>query len=149
MVSFDKLYSHFLSSISSYTLSQMQDYEIQAELSNLAERAIASFKFPKVPLTYTFNESEQMYYFDNNITQKELNVLLALMKVAWIEFQISKEERFQSLYYDDNVKTFSSANMMAQLNRMYENLSVAAKQAQYDYSRVASDGRPRIGDINV
>lgn len=149
MVSFDKLYSHFLSSISSYTLSQMQDFEIQAELANLAERAIASFKFPKMPLTYTFNESEQMYYFDNNITQKELNVLLALMKVAWIEFQISKEERFQSLYYDDNVKTFSSANMMAQLNRMYENLSAAAKQAQYDYSRVASDGRPRIGDINV
>ena len=149
MQSFDKLYSHFLSSISSYTLSQMQDFEIQAELANLAERAIANFKFPKVPLTYTFNVNEQMYYFDNNITQKELNVLLALMKVAWIEFQISKEERFQSLYYDDNVKTFSSANMMAQLNRMYENLQTAAKQAQYDYSRVASDGRPRIGDINV
>jgi hypothetical protein len=71
------------------------------------------------------------------------------MKVAWIEFQISKEERFQALYYDDNVKTFSSANVMAQLNRMYENLQAAAKQAQYDYSRVATDGRPRIGDINV
>ena len=70
------------------------------------------------------------------------------MKLAWVEFNLSKEEKLQTLYYDDNVRTFSAANMLAQLNRMHENFVSAAKQAEYDYSRIAVDGRPRIGDIN-
>jgi hypothetical protein len=153
MVTFNKLYAQFLSSISSYTLSQLSDDEIQAELFNLASRAIAAFKFPKVPLTYVEvenpNTGEIMPTFNEDISQKELNVLLAHMKVLWIEFQISKEERTINLYYDDNVRTFSAANMIAQLNRMYENFVIAAKRAEYDYGRVATDGKPRIGDINV
>lgn len=152
MVSFETLYNQFLSSISSYTLTQLSDDDIKAELFNLAVRAIAAFKFPKMPLTYSAQEDDYdglVHYFDNNVTQKELNVLLSHMKVYWIEFQISKEERLQTLYYDDNVRTFSSANMIAQLNRMYENFVEMTKKAEYDYSRVAVDGRPRVGDINV
>lgn len=152
MVTFDKLYAQFLSSVSSYTLSELSDEEIQAELFNLAERAIAAFKFPKVPLAYaeTYDPSlGTVVSFDNNVTQKEFNVLLSYMKVFWIEFQVSKEQLTLNQYYDDNVRTFSSANMLAQLNRMYENFVAAAKQAEYNYSRVATDGKPRIGDINV
>lgn len=152
MVSFETLYNQFLSSISSYTLSQLSDDDIKAELFNLAERAIAAFKFPKVSLTYSEQEDDYgglSHYFDNNVTQKELNVLIAHMKVYWIEFQISKEERLQTLYYDDNVRTFSTANMLAQLNRMYENFVKIAEKAEYNYSRIAADGRPRVGDINV
>jgi len=148
MVSFDILYSQFLSSISSYTLAQLSDSEIQEELFNFAVRAITSFKFPKVALTYTFNETEFQYYFDNNVTQKELNVILSYMKVAWIDYVISKEERFQNQYYDDNVRTFSIGNLLAQLNRLYENLVEKAKNDEYNYGRVNSSGKPRIGDLN-
>ena len=148
MVSFETLYNLFLSSISSYTLAQLTDEEVQAELFNLAVRAIAKFKFPKVPLTYTLNETDYQYYFDNEIGFRELEVLLSHMKVAWIEFQISKEERLTNQYYDSNVRTFSMGNIIAQLNRMYENFYSAAKQAEYNYSRVSAAGKPRIGDIN-
>lgn len=149
MLSFGVLYSQFLSSISSYTLAQLSDSEIEAELFNFARRAITTFKFPKIDLSYSLNETEQIYYFDNTPTQKELNVILSHMKVAWIDYVISKEERFQIQYYDDNVRTFSSANLIAQLNRLYENLAAKASKEEYDYSRVAADGKPRIGDINV
>ena len=43
MVSFETLYNLFLSSISSYTFAQLTDEEVQAELFNLAVRAIAKF----------------------------------------------------------------------------------------------------------
>ena len=148
MVSFGTLYSQFLSSISSYTLAQLSDDEIHAELFNFARRAITMFKFPKVALTYTYNEEEYMHYFDNNVTQRELNVILSYMKVAWIDYAISKEERFQTQYYDDNVRTFSVGNLLAQLNRLYENLLRKAKDEEYNYGRVAADGMPRVGDIN-
>lgn len=149
MVSFETLYNQFLSSISSYTLSQLSDDEIQAELFNLIQRAIGAFKFPKVSFAYSLNNSDYQYYFQDNVTQRELSVLLAWMKVYWVEFQISKEELLQVQYYDDNLRTFSTANLLAQLNRMYENFVNAAEKIEYDYSRIASDGKPRIGDINV
>lgn len=149
MVSFETLYNQFLSSISSYTLIQLSDDEIQAELYNLVNRAVGAFKFPKISLSSTFNSQQYQYYFDNSVSQKELNVLIALMKVYWVEYQISKEELLQNQYYDDNIRTFSTANLLAQLNRMYENFVNAAIKAEYDYSRIASDGKPRIGDINV
>lgn len=148
MVSFETLYNLFLSSISSYTFAQLTNEEVQAELFNFTMRAIAKFKFPKVPLTYSLNQEDYQYYFDNEIGPKEFEVLLSHMKVAWIEFQISKEERLTNQYYDSNVRTFSMGNIIAQLNRMYENFYSAAKQAEYNYSRVSTTGKPRIGDIN-
>lgn len=148
MVSFEPLYSQFLSSISSYTLAQLTDDEIQAELFNFAKRAITKFKFPKMELSYRLNETDYLYYFDNMVTQRELNVIISYMKVAWIDFIISKEERFQNQYYDDNVRTFSMGNILAQLNRLYENLIAAAKDEEYNYGRVNALGKPRIGDLN-
>lgn len=148
MVSFDILYSQFLSSISSITLSSLTDEEVKAELFNLAQRAMVKFRYPKIALTYSFNTDEQMYYFDNNVTQKELNIILAHMLVEWISFQISNEEKFKNQYYDKNVSTFSMGNLLAQLNRMYENFSKKAKDEEYNYYRVDIDGTPRIGKIN-
>lgn len=148
MVSFEKLYDQFLSTISSYTLAQLREDEVQAELFNFAINAIAKFKFPKVDLSYTLNEADFMYYFDNEVTQREFNVILAYMKVEWIGFQISIEERMQNQYYDDNVRTFSVGNLLAQLNRMYENFIEKARLEEYNYGRVNASGKPRIGDIN-
>jgi hypothetical protein len=148
MVAFELLYSQFLSSISSYTLAQLSDDEIQAELFNFAKRAITNFKFPKIDLSYTFDETTYTYSFDNAVTQKELNVILSYMKVAWIDFIISKEERFQGQYFDDNVRTFSMGNILAQLNRLYENLVAKAEREEYNYGRVNALGKPRIGDLN-
>lgn len=148
MTSFDTLYDQFLSSLSSESWATLSDEEIKEELFNLTVKAIGSFRFPRVPLTYLWNEDEQKHYFDNEITQREINVLLALMKVAWIDYQISREERFQNQYYDASVRTFSQANLLAQLNRMSENYRKEAKDTQYDYSRVNGRGRPKLGDFN-
>lgn len=148
MVTFDSLYSQFLSSISSFTLTELRDDEIQAELFNLAQRAIASFKFPRVSLEYELNQSTQIHYFTDEVGQKEFNVLLAYMKVYWIEFQLNHEQRFQNQYYDSTVRTFSAANLLAQLNRLYENFVLQAKRAEYNYGRVDREGRANLGNVN-
>jgi hypothetical protein len=54
----------------------------------LVERALVDFKFPKVPLTYEFEEqindntmeSYGYYFVSDSIGQKEFNVILARMK---------------------------------------------------------------------
>lgn len=148
-MSFDILYSQFLTTISSITLSKLSDEEIKAELFNLAVRAISTFMFPLVDLSYAYDETSEQYYFVNTVTQRELNVILAHMKVEWIGFQISKEEKFQNQYYDKTVSTFSMGNILAQLNRMYENFVIKANKTEYDYGRVDEYGKPRLGRINV
>ena len=77
------LYQLFLSTASSCTYVSLTDRELEHELSNLARRAIARFKFPKVSLEYAYdseldaNEDPRGYYFIDEVSMLELNVILA------------------------------------------------------------------------
>lgn len=87
------LYPLFLSSLNSCTYVQFTDQELQNELDNFARRAIAKFKFPKVDLSYEYDEEivdikkavierqAKGYYFINDITMREIIVLVSWMKV--------------------------------------------------------------------
>ena len=147
MTQFAVLYDQFLSTVSDTNLSKLTDEEIKAELYNLAIKAIARFKFPQIKLLYTSTVVGDVVTttFTNDVTQRELNVLLAHMKVSWIDFQISKTDKYQNLYYDSAVRTFSAGNLLAQLNRLHENFVKDAKAVEYDYGRVDAEGRARVG----
>lgn len=81
---FEEINRQLLNTMSSDTLAGMSDYEIDDTLAMLMFRAIADFRFPQVELTYDEdinpNLGTKRYYFVNDITQYEINVLIALMK---------------------------------------------------------------------
>lgn len=155
----DTLFPQFLSSIDSCTIAEYTDYDIQSELNKLAIRAIADFKFPRISLDYTWDDTENTditdiakgYYFDessDSVTQKEYNVILARMKQYWIEFQISAERNFQNVYYDRDIRLHSPGNTLDKLDKMYKTFTKQADKAEYNYYRVNSSGTPKWGDIN-
>ena len=155
MTSFEEIYDQSLSTLKSCTYADLDEDDLKAELYNLLVRAIASFRFPKIPLTYRVEEIpnfQGMLYkqgtFVNDIRQEEINVLLAYMKKYWMEFQISQENRFLNPYYDSNVKGYSPGNILSQLKNTYEIFSEEAEQANYNYSRVDLSGRPALGLLN-
>ena len=84
----ENLYPQFLQTIDSCTLSEFTNFEIQNQLAYLVKRALVDFKFPKMPLTYEFDETLNdntmepfgYYFVSNNVGQKEFNVILARMK---------------------------------------------------------------------
>jgi hypothetical protein len=84
MVYFEAINKQLLNTLNSSTLAGMSDYEIDETLALLMFRAIADFRFPQIQLVYQQeinpNLGLKKYYFTNNITQKEINVLIALMK---------------------------------------------------------------------
>ena len=155
------LYPLFLSTLSSCTLASFTDQELQDELDHLAIRAIAKFKFPKVDLSFSYDDSienntvptvEQKskgYYFINNVTIKEIRVILSWMKAYWLEYQLSKERNYENLYADKDVKAFSSGNLISSIEKAYNTFVTAARKDEEDYSRVNAEGRPAIGDVNV
>ena len=138
MVPFSTIYKQVLNTLKSNTIAQLHDYQIEEYLDSLLIRAIAAFRYPSIELTYsqTTVEGELVYAFDNDITQKEINVLLALMKLYWLEQQMDDESRFEDVYYDRDVKTFSRANMMKTLQDRFNLAEKQAEKAQYEYTRV-------------
>ena len=62
----------------------MTDPQITNELNSLARRAINTFKFPRISLSYSYETDETTgefkYYFNNNLTDKETAIILAWMK---------------------------------------------------------------------
>lgn len=153
MVYFEEINKQLLNTLNSSTLAGMSDYEIDETLALLMFRAIADFRFPQMELTYQQelnpNLGTKKYYFTNDITQKEINVLIALMKKYWLEQQLDSERNFEMLYYDKDVRTFSRGNIMQQLRTRYEDAKLAADQAQFDYGRVDSVlGTAAVGTVN-
>lgn len=140
MILFSTIHAQVLNTLKSNTFANMHDYQIEQYLDAVLLRAISDFRYPKIDLSYSQQEveGETVYVFDNDITQNEINVLLTLMKKHWLEQQLDDESRFQDVYYDRDVKTYSRGNMMKVLTERYELASKAAEKAQYDYSRVTN-----------
>lgn len=157
----DCLYPLFLSSLSSCTYLSISDSELQQELDHLALRAVARFKFPKVSLDFMYDNTiddntlpvverrEKGYYFINAVTMKEINVILAWMKVYWLEYQLSKEKAYNNNYTDKDVKSFSPGSLITSIEKAYSSFKSSARKEEEDYSRVTANGTPAIGDINV
>ena len=151
----EELFPQFLGTIDSCTILELTNYQIQSELNRLAIRAISDFKFPQIGLEYLYDDSENIetgedkgYYFVNDITQREYNVILARMKQYWVEYQISQERIFRNSYYDRDINSYSPGNMIDKLIKAYNTFKSAADTAEYNYGRVNTSKAPAIGDIN-
>lgn len=144
---FSDVYSKFLSTIKSCTLASFSPQEIEDELFDLLTLSISDFKFPKISLAYEYNEDEDEYYFVEELRDAEVRVLIAFMRANWVSYQLTQEKNFDNQYYDSTTRTYSKANMLAQLNKLHDSLLKIAKQTEYDYNRVALDGTPQIGKI--
>lgn len=147
MVPVRKLYEQFMSSLGSSFLLELTNEEIEKELHIWLIRALAKFKYPRVSLDITKGQNtDEQWYFVNEVTQKEFEVLLAYMKVYWFEYILANEKRFLLYYEDANLRLPSQGAIMTQLNRTFENATRAAKQAQTDYYK-EQDGAPQVGEI--
>lgn len=144
---FSDLHLQLLNTIQSDTLASMSDEDIARTLNLVLIRAIADFLFPRVSLDYERIPGEiEDYQFVEKITQKEINVILALSKKIWLEQQLDNENHLESVYYDKDVRTHSRANLLKQLNSRYQVAQEEVRLAQYNYSR-SLDNKPTVGDI--
>lgn len=150
------LFPQFLQSVDSCTLSDFTNFEIQNQLSYLVIRAVNDFKFPKTSLAYNFDENINeeteeafgYYFIEDEVGQKEFNVILARMKQYWIEFQISQERLFANAYYDRDIRLHSPGNTIDKLIKMYTTFKTSADIAEFNYGRVSVTGEAVLGDIN-
>ena len=147
---FTDLYSQVLGTLRSNSFAEMSDDQLTNYFDDLAIRAIADFRFPKISLSYSITTDaygNDVYSFENDITQYEINVLIVLMKKFWIEMQMDDENHYAVLYYDRDVKTSAGASMVNSMNKRYDTAKQEAKTAQYNYSRIDSKGNIGVGSV--
>lgn len=145
---FKSLYPQILDSLRSDTLANMTDHDIQLYFDNLIKRAVGEFWFPRIDLSYdlaTVGDPDD-YAFDNDITQREINVLLAFIKRFWLEQQLDDEKKMEQKYFDSAIRTFSQANMISSLRQRYQDAVKECYLAQHNYSRSVAN-KSTIGDI--
>jgi uncharacterized protein YaaW (UPF0174 family) len=146
---FSVIHQQVLNTLKSSTLAAMEDYEIEVMLNDMIIRSVGEFRFPKIALTYVERDDDNEtveYEFVNTLTQREINVILALVKKAWIEQQLDNESNFENTYYDKDVRLHSRGNLVKALQDRYELAKTEAERVQYDYYRVA-EGQPAVKDI--
>lgn len=164
----DVLYKPMAATIRGSYYGVITQDNLDEELFYIAKRAVNTFKFPRIKLDYTVfyavrsdeddNALEEVNenaedavphaYFTNNITDKEIEVLLAWMKVYWIENLLSNADDFENIYTDSTIKTFSRANLIQQNTTRYKQFLEQAHEIETRYSRVTALGAATMGSIN-
>lgn len=162
------LYPPFLDTIRGEYYSIVSDQELRCELYNLAQRAIAAFKFPNKSLAYEADftvwegdverpydpatddgwDDVHPYFINDDITYREIEIIIAWMKVYWAENQASNADNFLDIYTDANIK-YSRANALDKYLKFVTTFKKEARELENRYSRVSEVGKPALGDINV
>ena len=150
------LYPSFRSFIRGQIYGVMSQDDLDQECYDLAVRAIAAFKFPRISTDYkTFYairdpESgvlNEVAEGDEHFAAAEIEVLIAWMKVYWCELQISNADNFEDMYTDSNIKTYSRANAVDKNLKLMAQFRDYARDLENRYSRTKGL-QPTIGNVN-
>lgn len=161
------LYPAFRATINGTYYGYISQDALDEECYYLACRAISTFKFPKISLDYeTFyairledNVLEEVNIedypnavphgaFKEDINYNEKEVIIAWMKVYWIENLLSNADNFEDIYTDNNIKTFSKANLIDKNTKLLKEARKTAQDAENRYGRVNNLRRSVLGEIN-
>lgn len=152
MTDFRIVYDQFLSS-GKYDFNDLTPEEIEKELFNWTVLAISKFKFPFISLDYISYTSENpgpdgetSAQFINDITQREITVIVEYMKLHQIQTVMNDARRYDLYYEDANLKLPSQSAVLTQLNRAFENQKRVAFETERNYEK-ALDYKPTIGNI--
>ena len=152
----ESFYPLFLAAVNSCTYSSLADIDLQDNLDELARKAVARFKFPKVNLDFRYDTAEKNgvpngYYFINGeeVTDKELLVIVEWMRVFWLEYQLGKERHYEATYVDKDVKAYSGSQIISSIERALSGAISFARKTEEDYYRVNKQGKPALGDVNA
>lgn len=172
------LYPQFRATIRGEYYGRISYDAMDEECYYLARRAINAFKFPKISTNYTpiyairgedtrlgvnhDENSEELIlvsnpelecaiphaYFNETLTDAEIEIIVAWMKVYWCENQISNADNFEDMYTDANIKTYSRANVVDKNLKLFSTYRDYARDLENRYSRVTSTRKSSIGGIN-
>ena len=112
MTSFETIYNAFLGKITDDQYLELTEEDTIRDCKQILLDAISYFEFPRFAL-YDYDADQEQYNVD--LTREEINIFAILMKVVWLDRQISSIENTRMKYSGSDFKFTSQANHLAKL----------------------------------
>lgn len=132
MTPYRKVYDAFLVRILDDEYGYWTKEEVEADMSQLLDIAIAMFKFPRASLKRTPEG------FEGDLSNKEIQILATYMKCEWLDRNIMTWDNIKPQYEE---RDFSIANMLAKLTDALKKERENAKALEASYYR-SRDNKP-------
>ena len=156
---FASVYNRFLNQITDDMYMELTPQDTLCDLQNLLIAAIPNFEFPRQSLNYKIkvgNYGEGFIipsrdgtsyvvdgsYFINKLTSEEINILALLMRIGWLQRQVSSVEHVRMKYGGSDFKMTSQANHLSKLLTLLEEAHREShhKQRLYKRRKINNDG---------
>lgn len=142
---FEKVYDRALMVIEDYKLNKLaeQDYEaFLLYLQGTLERSIPDFTSCNTDLSYNEVEDENgnmVMAFDNELSNKEINILSSIMVYNWFSRKVQDVTQFQGHLSNKEFKAHSEANNLKEKSEYLDRLREKYNQDIVDYQVEAMD----------
>lgn len=127
MVPIQAVYDAFLGKLLEDEWLNWSEDEIEMDWRSLFDAAVPYFKFPRVSL-----EVKDDNFVDENITNKEIQIIATYMKCEWLNRTILTWENVKPLYIE---RDFSQANLIDKLRILLEKEEKKASKLESLYYR--------------
>lgn len=130
------VYEFFLSKISDYSFLKLTDEEIEEDLLIYLKTAIADFDVSKVDLS---KRDEILRQFDEDLSDKEKDILARLMVVSYLKPRIITSENYKLAMSDSDYKIYSQANHIKEIMNVYKSMKSEVDKLIVKYSYRGAD----------
>lgn len=132
MTPFSKIYNRFLGKITDDLYLELTEEDTIRDCKQILLDAIPYFEFPRFSI-WSFDEEAEI--FEANLTDEEINIFAILMKLVWLERQISSIENIRMKYSSADFKMTSQANHLSKLLSLKNENVRESTHAQRLYKR--------------
>ena len=124
MTRFESIYNCFLGKITDDMYMEWTKEDTLKDLQSILLNSIPGFEFPRFHLyNYIINnvssddgsEVQDNSYFEDDLSQEEINILAILMMNTWLQRQITSIENTRMKYSGSDFKMTSQANHLSKL----------------------------------
>ena len=147
MTQFSKVYDRFFDSITDNMYLEWTEQDTKKDVQNILIASLPGFEFPKKNLEYKLFDYNLMAfsddsYFYEDLTQEEINIIVNLMLINWLQRQITSVDNTRQKYYGESFKLTSQASHLKSLISLKEDLQKDTRKLQRLYKRrkIDNDG---------
>lgn len=133
---YSEIYDRFLSKISDFFISELNDDEMLEYCHNLMIAALANLDNIEHDLT---QYDDLIAQFEEDLTNTEIEYIACSMASKWIEPQLNNTTLTAHYIGVKDEKFFSSANQINQLRGLRDDLTARVKKIRRDYNYSHSD----------
>lgn len=133
---YSEIYNRFLSKVSDFFISELNDDEMLEYCHNLLFAALANLDDIEHDLT---KRDDLVAQFSDDLTNTEIEYIACSMASKWIEPQLNNTTLTTHYIGTKDEKFFSSANQISQLRGLRDDLTARVKKIRRDYNYSHSD----------